>query len=217
MVDSSVGGKTAIDLPSGKNLAGAFYQPNMVICDLDVLNTLPESIFIDGCAEVIKYGILFDKNLFEHLAKHKTAFERNYVIPRCIELKRDIVENDEFERGPRKLLNLGHTIGHAIEKLSNYDIPHGRAVAAGTAIAARIATKSNLCSECTVKEIEALLLNFTLPAQTDHTAAQLYNVALSDKKATAEAISLILPKKIGQCIIQDVSINELESIIELGL
>ena len=137
MVDSSVGGKTAIDLPAGKNLAGAFCQPELVICDLDTLDTLSDAFFTDGCAEVIKYGILKDEALFAHLEEKAQGFDREYVISRCVELKRDYVTEDEFDTGLRMMLNLGHTVGHAIEKLSAYSVPHGSAVAMGMAIIAR--------------------------------------------------------------------------------
>lgn len=114
-VDSSVGGKTAIDLDAGKNLAGAFWQPCLVLCDYDTLQTLPEEIFADGCAEVIKYGVLGDEALFAHLEQYGLAFDRERVITRCVEMKRDVVAADEFDNGQRQLLNLGHTLGHAVE------------------------------------------------------------------------------------------------------
>ena len=114
MVDSSVGGKTAIDLPNGKNLVGAFYQPCLVLCDMDALDSLPTDIFRDGCAEVIKYAILYDTELFAHLEKFGLNFQREYVISRCVELKRDVVDQDEFDTGARQFLNLGHTLGHGV-------------------------------------------------------------------------------------------------------
>lgn len=137
MVDSSVGGKTAVDLPAGKNLVGAFYQPSLVLCDTALLDTLPEETFRDGCAEVIKTAVLFDPALFRHLSTHGPAFDRAWVIQRCVECKRDVVCADEFDRGRRQLLNLGHTIGHAIEACSGFTISHGKAVAIGTAMMAR--------------------------------------------------------------------------------
>lgn len=217
MVDSSVGGKTAIDLPAGKNLAGAFYQPNLVLCDLDVLNTLPDDVFRDGSAEVIKYGVLFDEELFAHLEENALSFDRDYVIARCIELKRDVVEADEFEQGLRKLLNLGHTIGHAIEKLSNYTISHGYAVATGMAIISRLSVANEFCSEHTAKRICKILEQFSLPTNTQYMADDLFTVALSDKKATSDTISLVTPSAIGQCIVRDTPILNLSSYIESGL
>ncbi len=217
MVDSSVGGKTAIDLPAGKNLAGAFYQPDLVICDLNVLNALPESVFRDGCAEVIKYGILFDAALFDHLTDKALAFDRGYVIPRCIELKRDIVEEDEYEQGSRKLLNLGHTIGHGIEKLSNYQTTHGCAVSAGMAIVTRVSAANGLCTDDTANRIYQILDRFSLPVNTEYSAEALYTAALSDKKATSDSIALVLPHSIGRCNIHNVPICELASMIKSGL
>ena len=117
MVDSSVGGKTAIDLPEGKNLCGAFYQPNLVLCDIDTLNTLPDDIFRDGCAEVIKYGVLGSEALFSHL---HGELDLMAVVTQCVDMKRAIVEDDEFDTGTRQLLNLGHTLGHAIEAGANF-------------------------------------------------------------------------------------------------
>ena len=124
-VDSSVGGKTAIDLPAGKNLAGTFYQPSLVLCDTDTLTTLPPEIFRDGCAEVIKYGVLYDPEMFAHLEAEGLSFHREDVIARCVELKRDVVMEDEFDTGARMKLNLGHTIGHGVEAKSHFGISHG--------------------------------------------------------------------------------------------
>ena len=125
-VDSSVGGKTAIDLPAGKNLAGAFCQPSLVLCDTDTLNSLPLDIFRDGCAEVIKYGVLYDTKLFAHLEEKGLSFDREAVITRCVELKRDVVMEDEFDTGARMKLNLGHTVGHGVEAKSHFAISQAR-------------------------------------------------------------------------------------------
>jgi len=211
MVDSSVGGKTAIDLPAGKNLCGAFYQPNAVLCDTEVLNTLPEDVFRDGCAEVIKYGILFDPALFAQLEEMKTRFDRERVISRCVELKRNIVVADEFDTGNRMLLNLGHTIGHAIEQCSNYSISHGKAVAMGIAIVSRAAK----CKDS--DRIISLLTQFSLPIKTDYSAEELCKYALIDKKRSGDQISLVIPKSIGDCVIQPTPAEKLKSFIEEGL
>lgn len=176
MVDSSVGGKTAVDLPEGKNLVGAFHQPALVLCDTDTLDTLPEAVFREGCAEVIKTAILFDRPLFRQLAQQGTGFDREDVIARCVAHKRDIVAEDEFENGSRRLLNLGHTVGHAVEKCSGYTVSHGAAVAIGTAVMARA-----FCREDR-EEILAVLKKFGLPLETDFTPEELAQAALSDKK-----------------------------------
>lgn len=217
MVDSSVGGKTAIDLPAGKNLAGAFYQPNLVLCDLDCLNSLPKDIFLDGCAEVIKYGVLFDKTLFAHLQDKGPNFDRESVITRCVELKRDVVSLDEFDRGERQKLNLGHTVGHSIEGSSNFAISHGKAVAAGMAIVSRASAKNAICTEAVSQEICSVIKHFGLPTNSDCSAKELFSAALSDKKRSGGSVNLILPREIGDCIISPTQIEALENFIEAGL
>lgn len=211
IVDSSVGGKTAIDLPAGKNLVGAFYQPSLVVCDLNTLNTLPKTVFCDGCAEVIKYGVLYDAELFAHLETSGLNFDRENVISRCVELKRNVVSEDEFDNGARQKLNLGHTIGHGIEAQSNFTITHGQAVAIGMAIIAKAA-----CKEI-YTELIAVLETFGLPISTAFTAKQLYISALSDKKRLGGTVNLIVPKTIGNCYIMPIPVEKLESFIEEGL
>lgn len=217
MVDSSVGGKTAIDLPAGKNLAGAFYQPDLVLCDISTLSTLPDEIFRDGCAEVIKYGILYDPKLFEHLQTNGIGFDRQYVVTRCVELKRDVVAEDEFDRGSRQKLNLGHTIGHGIEAISKFGISHGLAVAAGIGIVTRAACKNNICSLDTCEQIISTLKIFGLPHRTQYTAQDIYKWALSDKKRSGTTVNLIVPKAIGQCLIIPTPTDDLTAFIEAGL
>lgn len=216
-VDSSVGGKTAIDLPAGKNLCGAFCQPRLVLCDIDTLNTLPTDIFRDGCAEVIKYGILYDASLFAQLAQDGLSFDREIVIARCVELKRNVVMEDEFDTGARMKLNLGHTIGHGVEACSNYQIPHGRAVSIGTAIVARAACSLGYCSEATAKDILSILERFGLPTACEYTADQLLTSALSDKKRAGNTVSLIIPRVIGQCDICPIPVDTLLPFIKAGL
>ena len=216
-VDSSIGGKTAIDLSAGKNLAGAFWQPALVLCDTDTLATLPEDIFRDGCAEVIKTAILYGESLFMELVRSGMNFDREAVIAACVLQKRAIVEADEFDRGQRQLLNLGHTFGHAIELRSNFTLSHGKAVAIGTAIAARAAARTGVCDQATATRIMWLLEKFGLPIFTHHTAAQLCEAALSDKKRSGDTVNLILPQAIGNCIISPTQVSELESFIQAGL
>ena len=216
-VDSSVGGKTAIDLPAGKNLAGAFCQPSLVLCDIDTLVTLPENIFRDGCAEVIKYGVLYDPKLFEHLTSTGLGFDREAVITRCVELKRDVVAEDEFDTGARQKLNLGHTVGHGIEAHSHFTISHGSAVAAGMAIVTRASTAWNICDAATSKQITETLTKFQLPTATSLASDELYRSTLSDKKRSGGTVNLILPKSIGDCIIYPLSIDQMKSFIEAGL
>lgn len=216
MVDSSVGGKTAIDLPTGKNLIGAFYQPSMVICDIDALSTLPEDIFRDGCAEVIKYGILYDAELFAHLESFGPAFEAQYVISRCIELKRNVVTEDEFDHGERQKLNLGHTIGHGVEARSNFLITHGQAVAIGTAVITKAAKQMGKCSNETLDRILSVLQKFGFSLEIPYPKDEICPYILSDKKRSGGFIRIIIPNTIGSCSILPLSVDKLPSIIEAG-
>ena len=216
-VDSSVGGKTAIDLASGKNLAGAFWQPSFVLCDVNTLTTLPAEIFRDGCAEVIKTAILFDEPLFMELVRDGLGFDWEHVITACVAHKRDIVAADEFDRGQRNLLNLGHTFGHAVEKLSDFTLSHGRAVAIGTAMAARAAVELGVCDQGTATRIIWLLEKFGLPIFAQYGAAELCGAAMSDKKRSGDTVNLILPETIGRCRITPVPVTELETIMQAGL
>lgn len=217
MVDSSVGGKTAIDLPAGKNLAGCFYQPRLVLCDLNTLYTLPDAVLRDGCAEVIKYAVLYDTYLFRHLMENGLDFDRYTVVSRCVELKRNVVKADEFDRGARQMLNLGHTIGHGIEAQSNYTISHGQAVAAGMAIVAKASWKQGYCDSSVYTNICKILNLFQLPASTVYSAQELYISALSDKKRSGSTVNLIIPLEIGRCTIQKISTDNVKTFIEAGL
>ena len=216
-VDSSVGGKTAIDLKAGKNLAGAFYQPKLVIADFETLSTLTDGIFADGMAEVIKYGVVFDKAFFEFLRDNEAKDNLEYVITRCVELKRDIVNADEKEKGVRALLNFGHTVGHAIEKCSGYKIPHGSAVAVGMVIISRAEYKCYFCDENYTDIIASLNKKYSLPVSTDFSASELSSAAMADKKRSGDKIKLIIPESLGNCVIKSVPTSELEKIIGEGL
>lgn len=203
-VDSSVGGKTAIDIPAGKNLVGAFYQPHLVCCDTKLMDTLHPDIYRDGCAEIIKYGVILDKSLYDVL--QNTSFDRIEVVSRCVEIKRDVVQEDEFDNGKRGLLNFGHTFGHAIEKLSDFTVSHGAAVAKGMVIAARIAP---LCGFANIeKEIVELLERYNFDLTCPYSAEQLYDVVLSDKKRRGDNLTLVLPRAIGNCELATMSISD---------
>ena len=217
MVDSSVGGKTAINLKAGKNLCGAFYQPIAVFADCETLNTLPDEIFNDGCAEIIKYGMILDAELLAFLKDNDIRENIEYVIKRCVEIKRDVVDHDEFEKGERKLLNFGHTIGHAIEKCSGFKTSHGKAVAIGMVIATKGAFESGLASEDFSNVLLPILEKNGLPTNCEFSADDLYKVTLTDKKRSNDLISLIIPEKYGLCKIQNISVLKLKEFIELGL
>ena len=209
-VDSSVGGKTAIDLTVGKNLAGAFWQPSAVLCDTDTLNTLPEEIFLDGCAEVIKYAVLYHEPFFSYLEQTGPQFDREDVIAQCVEMKRKAVMADEFDTGARMLLNLGHTLGHGVEAGSGFTISHGKAVAIGLAMVARA------CGCADASRIEALLEKFCLPTHTELPSQTILDCALADKKRSGATVNLILPEKIGSCAIVPTNVDSLLSFIEAG-
>ena len=217
MVDSSVGGKTAIDLPSGKNLVGAFKQPALVLCDVAALKTLPDALFLDGCAEVIKYAVLYDAEMASYLLTYGPDFNREDVIAKCVGFKCDVVHVDEFDTGLRQKLNLGHTIGHGIEARSNYKVTHGQAVAAGMAIVTKAALNNGYCDKDTYEFLIRLLTRFQLPVSTEFTADELFCSALSDKKRTGGSVNLIVPQAIGDCQIVPVAVSKLESFIKAGL
>lgn len=217
MVDSSVGGKTAIDLPAGKNLVGAFYQPKLVLCDMDTLKTLPEQNFLDGCGEIVKYGVLGDAELLQTLQKEKLDFNRETVISRCVEMKRDIVNTDEFEGGVRQLLNLGHTLGHAVEKNSNFSLSHGACVAIGLAVVTRAAAKEQTLSENSAQEIIATLEALGLPTKTEASMNVLMDIMGSDKKRSADTITCVIPQEIGKCTREKMTFSRLRAFMELGM
>lgn len=215
MVDSSVGGKTAINLESGKNLAGAFFQPSLVLCDSNTLETLPEENFSEGLAEVIKYGILKEPQILDWVKTPHENIEK--IIEHSIKIKRDIVEIDEFDKGERQTLNLGHTIGHAIEKLSNFKISHGNAVAIGMSVITKAAEKWGDCEKGTLEKLISALNICGLPSETDKDCESLVKYMLSDKKRDADKINLIIPKKIGECMIKTIPASSLSSYISAGL
>jgi 3-dehydroquinate synthase len=215
MADSSVGGKTAVDLPTGKNQVGAFYQPDIVICDYETLQTLPVETFRDGCAEMIKHGVILSAELFE-LLKEPLQPQMEDIIARNVTIKRDIVAADERDNGIRQILNFGHTIGHGIEKHSGYSITHGKAVAAGMAIAGRAASQMGLCGEDCYREIVEMLRRFELPHETDISPEQLIEAAFFDKKRSNRQITLILPERIGKCTAKSFGLDELAMLIRLG-
>ena len=208
-VDSSVGGKTAIDIPAGKNLVGSFYQPVLVCCDTALMDTLPADIYRDGCAEVIKYGMILDSALYEKL--HTLPFDREEVVARCVEIKRDVVQQDEFDNGIRGLLNFGHTFGHAIEKLSNFAVSHGEAVAKGMVIASRMAALMGMCN--VADELSALLVKYGFDISCAYSASEIFDSLLSDKKRRGGTISVVLPRAVGDCTLVALELDELKELL----
>ena len=216
-VDSSVGGKTAIDLKAGKNMAGAFYQPHLVLCDVNTLDTLPEEVFADGIAETLKYGIIGDVELFEKTAKGDFRKELEEIIETCVKMKRDIVMEDEFDNGMRQLLNLGHTLGHAIEKKSGFTISHGHAVAIGMHLIAKVAEEKELAEAGLAEKVRIALENNKLPVSINYTAEEITEGVLKDKKRRGGEISFVFPTKVGRCEIVKIPVEEVTELVRKAL
>ena len=217
MVDSSVGGKTAIDLRAGKNLAGAFYQPKTVLCDPCVLSTLSEDILADGCAEVIKYGVLGSESLFSHMQEKGLNFDREAVIEECVLMKSRIVNADEFDHGMRQLLNFGHTFGHAVEKLSDFGLSHGKAVAIGMVMMAKSAEKAGICEKEVASSIIKACEKAGLPTKTSYSPEAIYEALLSDKKRQGDSLTLVVPEKIGTCSLRPTAIEDILAFLQKGI
>ena len=216
-IDSSVGGKTAIDLDAGKNLAGLFIQPKAVLCDVDCMSTLSPEIYVDGLAEAVKASILNDPELFSMFEHGEAADKPEIVIDRCVRFKARIVEQDEKETGLRKLLNLGHTPAHAIEKLSDFSVTHGRAVAMGLGIIARASAKHGYCSAECAERICRALAGCGLQDNADYSADEMARVAASDKKRTAGGVSVVLVRDIGECIFEEISLEKISGLFADGM
>lgn len=217
-IDSSVGGKTAINIPEGKNLVGAFWQPRLVLCDANTFKTLTSEILSDGIAEIIKYGCIWDSELFAKLeTKDWLLNSPEQVIARCIQIKADIVKQDEYDTGIRQVLNFGHTFGHAIESLSELSVSHGKAVSIGMCTVARSLQAQGKLSKNDVNRLEKTLLLYELPIATTYTAKEIACACLADKKRQGNIIHLILLKEIGTYKIFPLSVEKLEDFIQLGL
>lgn len=222
-VDSSVGGKTGVNLPLGKNLVGAFYQPGLVFADVNLLHTLAEKEYQTGLAEVIKYGIIWDRELFSYLEENRERIKARdmecliHIVSRCCQIKAEIVGQDEKETGLRALLNLGHTFGHAFEALTEYrTFTHGEAVAIGMVYAARLATSLNRMSMQQAEQVTALIKSYGLPVhygdlQPGEIVARMY----LDKKSVGGKIKLVLPSDIGKSeIVSGISDEQIEAVLQ---
>ena len=202
-VDSSVGGKVAINLPKGKNLVGAFYQPKMVLIDTDCLITLSERVLADGMAEVIKYGAIFRKDLLDTLTQiteKKELFAKiEEIVYTCCDCKRQVVERDELDNGERMLLNFGHTFGHAIEKQYHYETyTHGEGVAAGMVIAAEHGERQGITQKGTASRLEELLKQYGLPTRIPMTKEAMEDAIQVDKKGQGNILHLVLLEELGK-------------------
>ncbi|MGI6265273.1 MAG: 3-dehydroquinate synthase [Acutalibacteraceae bacterium] len=209
-VDASVGGKTGVDIDEGKNLVGAFWQPARVIADVDTLSTLPDGVFADGMAEVIKTACIKDADLFDRLEKGVDRGEMDAVIARCMDIKRGVVERDEKEAGERKLLNFGHTVGHALEKYYDYTgLTHGRAVAVGMVIVTRAAQRRGLTAPGTAGRIAAVLERYGLPTADPAGMSDWLPGVANDKKRAGKDIDLALLRGVGDSFVYRLPLAEL--------
>ena len=216
-VDSSVGGKTAVDLAGGKIQVGCFYQPSLVICDTDTLATLPEEEYRCGCAEVIKYGMIGAPGFFGSLAETPARSQLLNVIETCVSMKRDFVLRDEFDRGDRMLLNFGHTFGHAVEKCSGYTVAHGYAVAMGMCAVTKAAEALGRCEKGVYSALCGVVGSYGLPTELPpYPLEDMHSAALSDKKSTGSVVRLIVPESIGRCVIDALSPDELREWMKAG-
>ena len=222
-VDSSVGGKTGVDLPEGKNLVGAFYQPKAVFIDPAVLLTLPQEELLGGLAEVIKYGVIWDRDFFDFLESNRKkilSLKDKAILPmlaRCCEIKAQVVARDEREGGLRRILNYGHTIGHAIEAASNFQLIHGLAISIGMRIAADLAVRCGHLAEGEAERIRSLLVSYglpvTIPKEID--CSKIRDYVQRDKKNVAGTIFFVLPTTIGKVVVtSDVDSGDIDAVLK---
>ncbi len=209
-VDSSVGGKTGVDLPQGKNLVGAFWQPAFVLIDPITLRTLPPPVYAGGMAEVIKTACIKDAALFHRLAEEEPSAEE--LVAACVAIKGGVVERDEREAGERTLLNFGHTVGHALEKAHHYQgLSHGEAVGIGMLTVTRAAEAAGLTQPGTADEIARLLKKHRLPVEDPSVPLEaVVQGAASDKKTTGATLNLVLLRRIGESYVYPIALSEFE-------
>lgn len=227
-VDSSVGGKVGVDLPEGKNLIGAFHQPRLVLIDNKFLKTLTDRYFYDGFAEIVKYGCIYDKKFFEKLEKivdevstnsnaenYKKIMREhlmkyiNEIVLRSCEIKKEVVEKDEKEENLRMILNFGHTIGHAIEQYTNYDVySHGEAISTGMIDIIRIGVQKNITQDGQLERVKNLLEKLNLPTEIKYPIKNIKEIMRRDKKSVSDGVNFVFLKEIGK--VEIVKMNETE-------
>jgi 3-dehydroquinate synthase len=213
-VDSSVGGKTGVDLPQGKNMAGAFRQPDLVLIDPQALDTLPDGIFRAGLAEVIKYGCIWDPEILDMVTGSDVTAGLDELIGRCVAIKIKVVEEDETEDGLRRILNFGHTIGHGVEKLGNYTtLSHGEAVSIGMAAAAKLGENLGITRTGTSGRLRAILQFCGLPVETGYNAEAVYEAMLSDKKMQGDSINFVFIEEFGKTLVKKIPVTELKQMM----
>ncbi|MCQ2377607.1 MAG: 3-dehydroquinate synthase [Victivallaceae bacterium] len=213
MIDSGIGGKTAVDLPEGKNLCGTFYPAEKVFCDVSALATLPRDIFADGSAEAVKYGVIRDARLFGEIEDGALVSDAEKTIARCAAIKAEIVARDLYDQGERRLLNFGHTFGHAIEIASDFSFSHGRAVAVGMMEITRIAVRRKLCGSDVAVRLEKTLQKAGLPTENPYDRAALAEIMLNDKKRRGTTLEWVVPRAIGRAELFPVEIGNLKEFL----
>ncbi len=214
--DSSVGGKTAVNL-GAKNIVGAFWQPSLVLCDCNALDHLPPYIFADGLAEMIKHGAVSDLGLFEMLERGEHRKNLPECIRRSVSVKAAVVSADERDTGARQILNFGHTVGHAIEKCSRFWVTHGSAVAIGMCVMARACERQGIAEPGSAGRLERLVNACSLPTRTEFPADELYAAALGDKKRSGDSIALLRMRSVGDCYISTEPVEALAEVLREGL
>lgn len=215
-VDSSVGGKTGVDLPQGKNLCGAFHQPVLVLIDPLALHTLSDHYFSDGMGEVIKAGCIKSAKLFEKIENKDVKENIEEIIFECVDIKRSVVERDEKEQGERALLNFGHTIGHSIEKLHHFSgVSHGEAVGIGMLMISEIGERAGLTEQGTADRIKAVLEKYNMKTSDDHSAENIIEAMQHDKKKTSIGINFVMLKAIGDSFIYPVENEKINKLFGL--
>lgn len=216
-IDSSVGGKTAVNIPAGKNLIGAFHQPSLVLCDPNTFDTLSEQTFAEGCAEMIKYAMIWSRDFFDLLESCDIHQQIEQIVAYCVDIKRQVVEQDEQDNAIRMILNYGHTLGHAIEKVSNHAVTHGYGVALGMVLITRLSIRLGLC-DCTVLEqLCRMLKRYHLPTDYPGELAELAQSCLYDKKMSGDTIRLVVVPEIGSAKILPMPAEQLTALLKEGL
>lgn len=216
-IDSSVGGKTAVNIPAGKNLIGAFHQPSLVVCDPQTFSTLPPETFADGCAEMIKYALIWSEEFLSLLEQCDIQQQIEEIVARCVDIKRQVVEQDEHDCGIRMILNYGHTLGHAIEKVTNHAVTHGQGVAMGMVLITRLGIRMGHCDRALLQRLCAVLERYHLPTAYHGEPGDLAQSCLHDKKRAGNTIRLILVSEPGKADLIPVAADELSRMLQEGL
>lgn len=213
-IDSSVGGKTAVNIPAGKNLIGAFHQPSLVVCDTDTFQTLEPQTFADGCAEMIKYAMIWSEDFLKLLESCDINEQIEEIVAYCVDIKRQVVEQDELDSSIRMILNYGHTLGHAIEKVTNHAVTHGHGVAMGMVLITRLGIKLGFCDKALLERLCRILKQYHLPCEYNGNLAELAESCMHDKKRSGNTIRLILVSTAGKAEIVPMETQKLVNLLK---